>query len=187
MTAKAEVLEDTQSRMDKSVTVLTRDLNSIRSARASAALVENIKVDYYGTPTELRALASISVPEARVLLIQPYDKNSLQDVEKAILKSDQGLVPNNDGTAVRINIPQLTEERRRDLVKLVGRRVEESNVAIRNIRRDSLQQLRTMEKAKDISQDEFRVLQEQLQKITDSFIDRVNEHRVMKESEMMEI
>jgi ribosome recycling factor len=150
-------------------------------------LVENIKVDYYGTPTELRALASISVPEARVLLIQPYDKNSLQDVEKAILKSDQGLVPNNDGTAVRINIPQLTEERRRDLVKLVGRRVEESNVAIRNIRRDSLQQLRTMEKDKDISQDEFRVLQEQLQKITDSFIDRVNEHRVMKESEMMEI
>ena len=135
------------------------------SARASAALVENIKVDYYGTPTELRALASISVPEARVLLIQPYDENSLQDVEKAILKSDQGLVPNNDGTAVRINIPQLTEERRRDLVKLVGRRVEESNVAIRNIRRDSLQQLRTMEKAKDISQDEFRVLQEQLQKI----------------------
>ena len=187
MTDEAEVLEDTQSRMDMSLTVLKRDLNSIRSARASSALVENIKVDYYGTPTELRALASISVPEARVLLIQPYDKSSLQDVEKAILKSDQGLVPNNDGTAVRINIPQLTEERRRDLVKLVGRRVEESNVAIRNIRRDSLEQLRTLEKDKDISQDEFRRLQDKLQKITDSFIERVNEQRVMKEAEMMEI
>mgnify|MGYP001197746784 FL=1 len=187
MTTEAEVLEDTRSKMDRSVTVLKRDLNSIRSARASSALVENIKVDYYGTPTELRALASISVPEARVLLIQPYDKGSLQDVEKAILKSDQGLVPNNDGTAVRINIPQLTEESRRDLVKLVGRRVEESNVAIRNIRRDSLEQLRTLEKDKDISQDEFRRLQEQLQKVTDSFIERVNEQRVMKESEMMEI
>ena len=187
MTTEAEVLEDTRSKMDRSVTVLKRDLNSIRSARASSALVENIKVDYYGTPTELRALASISIPEARVLLIQPYDKSSLQDVEKAILKSDQGLVPNNDGTVVRINIPQLTEERRRDLVKLVGRRVEESNVAIRNIRRDSLEQLRTLEKDKDISQDEFRRLQDKLQKITDSFIERVNEQRVMKEAEMMEI
>lgn len=187
MTTKGEVLADTQSRMERSVTALKRDLNSIRSARASSALVENIKADYYGTPTELRQLASISVPEARILLIQPYDKSSLPEVEKAILKSDQGLVPNNDGTVIRINIPQLTEERRKDLVKLVRRKVEESNVAIRNIRRDSLERLRTMEKSKEISQDEFRRLQEQLQKVTDSFIDRLSEQRVMKESEVMEI
>ena len=187
MTTEAEVLTETQSRMERSVESLKRDLNSIRSGRASPALVETMMVDYYGAPTELRQLASISVPEARVLLIQPYDKNSVQDVEKAILKSDQGLVPNNDGTAIRINIPQLTEERRRDLVKLVGRKVEESNVAIRNIRRDSLERLRAMEKAKDVSQDEFRRSQDQLQKVTDAFVDRMDEQRKAKEAEVMEV
>lgn len=187
MTTEAEVLTETQSRMERSIESLKRDLNSIRSGRASPALVETTMVDYYGAPTELRQLASISVPEARVLLIQPYDKNSVQDVEKAILKSDQGLVPNNDGTAIRINIPQLTEERRRDLVKLVGRKVEESNVAIRNIRRDSLERLRAMEKAKDLSQDEFRRSQDQLQKVTDAFTGRMDEQRKAKEAEVMEV
>ena len=187
MTTKAEILTETQSSMKRSVAALKRELSSIRSGRASPALVEGIPVDYYGVPTELRQLASISVPEARVLLIQPYDKSSLKDVERAILKSDQGLVPNNDGTAVRINIPQLTEERRRDLVKLVGRKVEGSNVAIRNIRRHSLERLRAMEKDKEFSQDESRRLQEQLQKVTDAFIDRMNEQRKAKEAEVMEV
>ena len=149
MATVEEVLADTEERMNKSVEALKRELSTIRTGRASPALVENLMVDYYGVPTPLNQLASISVPEARMLMIQPWDKQSMKDVEKGILRSDLGLTPNNDGSVIRINIPTLTEERRRDLVKLVGRKAEEANVAVRNIRRDSLETFRSMEKSKD--------------------------------------
>ena len=187
MATVGEVLSDTDSRMQKSVEALKRDLNTIRTGRASPALVENLMVDYYGVPTPLNQLASISVPEARLLLIQPWDKQAMKDVEKGILRSDLGLMPNNDGGAIRINIPTLTEERRRDLVKLVGRKVEEAHVAVRNIRRDSLETFRTMERGKDISQDENKRAQDQLQQVTDAYISQTNVHRQEKESEVMEV
>ena len=187
MTTTPEVLAETEARMNKSVEALTRELTSIRTGRASPALVENITVDYYGVPTPMNQLASISVPEARVLMITPWDKQSLKEVEKCLMKSDLGLVPNNDGNAIRINIPTLTEERRRDLVKIVGRKVEEAHVAVRNIRRDSLENFRSMEKDKAISQDESRRAQEQLQRLTDAFIEQTNELRQEKETEVMEV
>jgi ribosome recycling factor len=182
-----EVLSDTDSRMRKSVEALKRELDSIRTGRASPALVENIMVDYYGVPTPLNQLASISAPETRVLMIQPWDKQSLKNVEKGILKSELGLVPSNDGNAIRIVLPILTEERRRELVRLVSRKVEDANVAIRNIRRDSLDRFREMERGKEISQDDARRAQEQLQKLTDSYVAQMNSLRRDKEAEVMEV
>lgn len=187
MATPEEVLSDTDARMRKSVDALKRELNSIRTGRASPALIENMAVEYYGVPTPMNQLASISVPEARVLMIQPWDKNSVKDVERSILKSDLGLVPNNDGTAIRINIPALTEERRKDLVRLVGRKAEDGIVSLRNIRRDSLENLRSMERGKEMSQDESRRAQDSLQDITNSFTDRMNELRQEKEAEVMEV
>ena len=187
MATVQEVLSDTSARMQRSVDALTKELNSIRTGRASPALVEELQVDYYGTPTPLNQLASISVPEARLLQIQPWDKQSLADVERGILKSDLGLVPNNDGTMIRINIPTLTEERRRDLVRLLAKRVEDAHVSVRNIRRDSLEGLRGMEKDKSLSQDDDRRAQEQLQDLTDAYIDKMDALRVEKEAEVMEV
>ena len=187
MTTEEDVLAETHSRMQKSVDALMRDLNSVRSGRASPALVEELLVEYYGTPTPLNQLASISVPEARLLMIQPWDKQSLVEVERAIHKSELGLVPNSDGTVIRINIPQLTEERRKDLVKLVGRKVEEAHVSVRNIRRDSLEKLRGMEKSKELSQDEYRRSEQRLQEVTDAFIGTMDRHRNEKEAEVMEV
>ena len=187
MATVQEVLAETDARMQKSVDALSRELRSIRSGRASPALVENLKVEYYGTPTPLNQLASISVPEARMLTIQPWDKQALQDVQKSILKSDLGLVPNNDGEVIRINIPTLTEERRRELVRLVGRKVEEAHVAARNIRRDSLESIRAMEKDKTLSGDEGRRAQAQLQRVTDAFIAMMDQLREEKEAEVMEV
>ncbi len=182
-----EILAETDSRMKKSLEALKRDLASIRTGRASPALVENVQVDYYGVPTPLNQLASISVPEARVIMIQPWDKQSLKEVEKSLMKSDLGLMPNNDGSVIRINIPTLTQERRRELVRLVGRKVEEGHVSVRNIRRDSLEHFRAMEKGKDISQDEGRRAQEQLQRLTDAFIAQMNTQKQQKEEEVMEV
>ena len=187
MATPEEVLSDTDARMRRSVDALKRELNSIRTGRASPALIENMAVEYYGVPTPMNQLASISVPEARVLMIQPWDKNSVKDVERSILKSDLGLVPNNDGSAIRINIPALTEERRKDLVRLVGRKSEDGIVSLRNIRRDSLESLRAMERGKEMSQDESRRAQDSLQDITNSFTDRMNELRQEKEAEVMEV
>lgn len=182
-----EVLADTDSRMKRSVEALTRELSSIRTGRATPALVENLMVDYYGVPTPLNQLSSISVPEARVLLIQPWDKEALKDVEKGILKSDLGLVPNNDGSAIRVNIPIPTEERRRELVRLVGRAVEDSLVAMRNIRRDGLERFRQLEKDKELSRDEGKRAQDQLQRLTDSHAERLDALRGEKEVEVMEV
>ena len=187
MVSQNEVLADTDSRMSKSVDALRRELNTIRTGRASPVLVETLMVDYYGVPTPLNQLASISVPEPRVLMIQPWDKQAMKDVERSVLKSDLGLVPTNDGNVIRINIPTLTEERRRELVRLVGRRVEDGHVAVRNIRRDSLARFRGMEKSKELSQDESRRSQEQLQSLTDRFIDQMDSLRADKEAEVMEV
>ena len=154
MADQNEILSGAQDRMQKSVEALTRELNSIRTGRASPVLVDNLTVEYYGTETPLNQLASISVPEARTLQIEPWDKNALLEVERSILKSDLGLVPNNDGSIIRVNIPALTEERRRELVKLVGKKLEEASIAVRNIRRDAVAGVRQLEKDKGISQDD---------------------------------
>lgn len=187
MATPEEVLANTDSRMQRSVDALKRDLNTIRTGRASPTLVEHLTVEYYGAPTPMNQLASISVPEARVLMIQPWDKQSIKDVERSILTSDLGLVPNNDGTAIRINIPVLTEERRRDLVRLVGRKVEDGLVSLRNIRRDSLENFRAMERGKELSQDESRRAQDQLQTLTNAFSDQMNRLKQDKEAEVMEV
>lgn len=182
-----EVLADIDVRMRKSVDALSRELTSIRTGRANPALVENLAVDYYGVPTPLNQIASISVPEARVIMIQPWDKQALEDVVKGILRSDLGLIPNSDGNAVRINIPTLTQERRRELARLVGKRVEEGHVAARNVRRDGLERLRGMEKDKDLSMDELKRGQDQLQRVTNTYVARMDELRSEKEAEVMEV
>ena len=187
MPTEDEVLAETDSRMKKSVEALKREVNTIRTGRANTALVESIMIDYYGVPTPLNQLSSISVPDARVIMIQPWDKQSMKDVEKGIQRSELGLLPNNDGNVIRISLPILTEERRKELVRQVGRKVEEAHVAARNIRRDSLEQFRQMEKNKEISQDDSRRSQEQLQKVTDAHIAQMDVIRGEKEAEVMEV
>ena len=187
MTTEQEVLAETDARMAKSVEAFRGELTSIRTGRATPALVENLMVDYYGVPTPLNQLASISVPEARLLLIQPWDKQSLKDVEKGVLRSDLGLVPNSDGSVIRINIPTLTEERRRELVRLVRRKLEEAHVAVRNIRRDGVERFRGMEKSKELSRDDSRLAQEQLQRLTDTHIGQTDAVGEQKETEVMEV
>ncbi len=187
MADENETLEDAQDRMQKSVDALTREFNAVRTGRASPALVEGLMVDYYGTMMPLNQLASISVPEARTLQIEPWDKNAVVEVERSILKSDLGLTPNNDGGIIRLNLPVLTEERRRDLVKLVGRKLEEGHVAVRNIRRDGVSQLRQLEKDREIAQDTSRRAQDQLQQLTDTFIGRMDSIAKDKQAEVMEV
>lgn len=182
-----DILLETDERMQKSVEALRRELNTIRTGRASPALVETLMVEYYGAPTPMNQLASISVPEARVLMIQPWDRQSIKDVERSILMSDLGLTPNNDGTAIRLILPIPTEERRRELVRLVGRKVEDGLVSIRNIRRDSLGEFRSMERNKELSQDESRYAQEQLQEITNAFSSQMQDMKQEKEAEVMEV
>ncbi len=166
----SETLQSVEQKMTISVDVLKRELSSIRTERATPALVEHIKVEYGGVPLPLHQMATISAPEARLLVIQPWDRGSIPNIEKAILKSDLGLNPINDGSIIRLNIPPLTEERRQELVKLVSRRIEERRVVIRNLRREAMDELKRLEKNKDISQDECKRSQDQLQKLTDSFI-----------------
>ena len=187
MATVQEVLENTKDRMQKSVGSLNRELSVVRTGRASAALVENLNVDYYGTSTPLNQLSSITIPEARTIVIQPWDKEALTEIEKSILKSQTGLNPSNDGAIIRLNVPELTEESRRDMVKVVGTIVEQAHVAARNIRRDSLETFRSMEKGKEISQDESHRAQDDLQKITDSFISEMDQMKLNKEKEVMKI
>ena len=182
-----EILDDTTTRMEKSVSALERELGSIRTGRASPRLVENLLVDYYGVPTPLNQIASITVPEARLLMIQPWDKTAVKEVEKSVMKSDLGLMPNSDGTVIRISIPQLTEDRRRDLVRLVGRKVEDGHVAVRNIRRSGVESFRSMERDKELSQDESRRAQGDLQELTDLYIGQMDEMKKDKEQEVMEV
>ena len=182
-----ELKRDAESRMSRALDALERDLAAIRTGRAATALVERIPVEYYGTSTPLNQLASISVPEPRTLTIKPFDGTTLNAIEKAILTSELGLNPNNDGKVIHLNLPPLTEERRRDLVKHVHHRLEEARVAIRNIRRDSHNEMRDFEKEKLISEDELERGEAELQKLTDRFIEEVAEHCKRKEAEIMEV
>jgi len=181
-----DVLKETEERMNKAVDALRDSLVTIRTGRASPALVERLPVEYYGTPTPLNQLATISVPEPRLLTIRPWDPNALADIEKAILKSELGLTPSNDGRILRLTIPRLTEERRQELVKIVGKRVEEGKIAIRNIRRDAIEDLRELESEKLISEDEFYRAKDDVQEITDKFVVRIDEIGRDKEREIRE-
>jgi ribosome recycling factor len=174
-------------RMQKAIEALKRELNTIRTGRATPALVEYIKVDAYGASTPLNQIATISVPEAKQLVIQPWDRSTLASIQKAILQSDLGLNPINDGTSIRLVIPPPTEERRKDLVKVVRRRVEEARVTVRNLRREAMEELKRLESEKEISQDENKRALDRLQKLTDSFINKANEVGQDKEAEIMEI
>ena len=180
-------LATAEHKMVRAVEVLERDLQAIRTGRASTALVERLMVDYYGTPTALNQIAGINVPEAHQILIQPWDRNALGAIEKAIIKSDIGLVPNVDSASIRLNIPALTEERRRDLVRQVHKRMEEARVEIRNLRREAADELRKEEHAATLSVDEARRELETLQKITDKHIAVVDRVGAVKETEIMEV
>jgi ribosome recycling factor len=180
-------LNDAETRMGKSIEALHKELATIRTGRATPALVERLQVEYYGAPTPLQSLASITAPEARLLVIQPYDRNAIAVIEKAIQKSELGLNPANDGQLIRIPVPQLTEERRRDFVKLVRKHAEEARVAIRNIRRDEVEHVRRMERDGEAGRDEVEKAQTQIQKITDRFIAQVDEVAHKKEAEILEV
>lgn len=182
-----ETIKEAETRMKGAILSLEEDLTSIRTGRASPALVERLQVEYYGAPVPLVQLASISVPEPRALLIRPFDATSLKAIERGILASDLGLTPNNDGKVIRLNLPVLTEERRRDLVKSMHGRLEEARVAIRNIRRDLIKDLREFEKEKLISEDDLKKAEEELQKLTDRFVENVDTIGYNKEREIMEV
>ncbi|ANY75521.1 ribosome recycling factor [Paenibacillus ihbetae] len=180
------VKKNAEERMEKAILALKRDLATLRAGRAAPALLDRITVEYYGAPTPINQLANISTPDSRTLMIQPWDKSSLADIEKAIMKSDLGLTPANDGMQIRLVIPALTEERRSELVKMTKKFGEEAKVAIRNIRRDANDDIKKMEKT-DISEDESRRHQEDIQKTTDKFIAEVDKVLVAKEKEIMEV
>lgn len=182
-----DILKETDIRMQSAIVSLEEDLSGIRTGRASPALIERLPVDYFGAPTPLLQLATISVPEPRCLLIRPFDPTTVRTIEKAILSSELGLTPNNDGKSIRLNLPPLTEERRRDLVKLVNNRLEDARIAIRNIRRDQLTDLREFEKEKMISKDDLERGEEELQKVTDRFIEIIRKTGLTKEQEIMEV
>jgi ribosome recycling factor len=182
-----DVLLNVDSRMQKTVQILKREMESIRTGRATPALLDQVKVDAYGTAMPLNQLATISVPEARLLLVQPWDRSLVSVIQKAILKSDLGLNPMTDGDVIRLVIPPPTEERRKELVKVVRKRVEDAKVAVRNLRRDGLEELRKLEKDKQISRDDDARAQEKLQKLTDRFIAEVSEVGQHKETEVLEV
>jgi ribosome recycling factor len=182
-----EVIADAVERMDKALDSLRADLRSVRTGRASPALLDRLMVDYYGMPTPLQQVATVSVPEPQILLIRPYSPSDLKAIETAITKSDLGLVPNNDGQQIRLVIPSLTEERRRDLTKTVARRAEEARVAVRNIRRDAIHDLREMEKESMISEDELKRGQDRIQTKTDEYVKHVDDTAREKDEEIMKI
>ena len=182
-----ETIKEAETRMKSAIQALTDDLAGIRTGRASPALVEHLQVEYYGTSTPLMQLASISVPEPRALMIRPFDTTTLKSIERAILASELGLTPNNDGKVIRLNLPPLTEERRRDLVKVVHARLEESRVAVRNIRRDLMKELREFEHEKLITEDDLNTSEEELQKLTDKMIQQIEGVGDHKQKEIMEV
>jgi len=182
-----ELLKEAEGRMKGAIQSLENDLAVIRTGRANPALVEKLSVIYYDTPTPLMQLATISVPESRSIMIKPFDPSTLKDVERAILASDLGLTPNNDGKSIHLNLPPLNEERRRELVKVVNNRLEEARVAVRNVRRDTHNDMRDFEKEKMISEDELKRGEEDLQKLTDRFVEEINRRGQEKEKEIMEV
>lgn len=181
-----DVLTGTERKMQKAIENLKHELGSVRTGRASPSVLDRVLVDYFGVPTQINALANISAPEPRLLVIAPWDKNTIGTIEKAILKSDLGLNPTNDGKVIRLAIPQLTEERRREMTKIVHKRTEEGRVAIRNVRRDAHEELKKSEKDKLISEDDLKRGTEKLQKLTDSYVAQADEVGQHKEQEIME-
>lgn len=182
-----QVIDQTKDKMEKSVQAFSREIASIRAGRANASLLDKITVDYYGAPTPINQLAGVSTPEARLLVIQPYDKTALGDIEKAIMKSDLGISPSNDGSVILLAIPALTEERRKDLAKLVKKEAEEAKVHVRNVRRDGNEDLKKLEKNGDITEDDLRSFQEDVQKLTDQYIAKIDDLAKEKENEIMEV
>ena len=182
-----ETLKDAEHRMQSAVQSFDRELSSVRTGRARPSLVESLKVEYYGTPTPLNQMATINAPEPRMITIQPFDKTQMSAIEKAIQKSDLGLTPTNVGNLMRLVIPALNEERRKELAKQVHKKAEEARVAVRNVRRDSLDHLRKAQHAKEITDDDERRSQERLQKITDRFVAEVDQHANTKERELLEV
>ncbi|MDH3852691.1 MAG: ribosome recycling factor [Deltaproteobacteria bacterium] len=182
-----EIFEDLKDRMGKSIESLKREYSRLRTGRASISLLDGIRVSYYDTPTPLNQMASLAVPEPRLIVIQPWDKTAIEDIEKAILKSELGLTPMNDGKVIRISIPPLTEERRKELVKVARKMSEENKVSIRNIRRDANEMLKDLKKEKEITEDDLFRSQEEVQKATDQFISQVDELCAAKEKEILEI
>ena len=182
-----ETVKDAENRMKGAIQSLEEDLAGIRTGRAHPGLVEKLPVEYYGTPTPLMQLASISVPDPRTLLVKPFDPTTLKAIERGIVVSNLGLTPNNDGKTIRLNLPPLTEERRRELVKVVSHRLEEAKVATRNIRRDIIKELREFEKEKLISEDDLKKAEEELQKLTDHMVSEIEMIGQKKEKEIMEV
>ncbi|MFV0350606.1 MAG: ribosome recycling factor [Halodesulfovibrio sp.] len=182
-----EILLDAEERMEKAITSLEREFGKLRTGRATTSLVDNIVVDYYGTPTPIKQMSSVAIPDSRSITIQPWDKGAFALIEKAIINSDLGLNPMNDGRVIRINIPMLTEERRKELVKLAKKYIEEAKVAVRNVRRDANEQVKKLEKNKDITEDECRQGQEEVQKLTDAYVAKADERGAAKEAEIMAI
>jgi ribosome recycling factor len=182
-----DVIREAEGRMRRAVEALREDLMGIRTGRASPALLDRVRVDYYGTPTPINQLATISAPEPRLLVVRPWDTSVIGAIEKSILKSDLGLTPSNDGKVIRLPIPPLTEERRRELARVVSHRVEEGHVALRNIRRDSLKDLQDLEKEKLISEDDFFRGKERLQELTDKYVKEMDELGQQKQAEILEV
>ncbi len=182
-----ELFSNFTSKMDKAVNSFQKELNRLRTGRASPALLEGIRVDYYGTPTPIQQIASIAIPESRLIVIQPWDKNALDAIEKAIQKANLGISPSNDGNVIRISIPPLTEERRKEMVKVVKKMGEECKIALRNIRRDANESLKKMEKDKSISEDEYHRLMDEVQKLTDDHIKKVDAIVEDKQKEILTV
>lgn len=182
-----DVLRDSEGRMKKATDAVERELAAIRTGHAQVGLVDHVKVDYFGTSLPVNQLATVAAPEARLLTIQPWDRNALSAIEKALLKSDLGLNPSNDGQTIRLAIPPLTEQRRKDMIKLVHTRVEDGRVAVRNVRRDGNEQIKRLVQGKEASEDEQRKAQDQLQKVTDRYIAMIDERGRNKETELSEV
>ncbi|MBP8598898.1 MAG: ribosome recycling factor [Selenomonas sp.] len=182
-----DIIASHEERMQKSIEALKREFGSLRAGRATPSLLDKVMVEYYGTPTPVNQIANVSVPEPRMIIIQPYEKSILHDIEVAIMKSELGLSPNSDGTAIRLSIPALTQERRQELVKTVNKKAEEAKVAIRNLRRDGNDAVKKLEKAKEITEDESKKGQEKIQKLVDKYIKLVDTTRDSKEKEVMEV
>jgi len=182
-----DVLRDSEERMKKSVDAVERELAAIRTGHAHVGLVDHVKVDYFGSSLPVNQMATVSAPEARLLTIQPWDRTAMTAIEKAILASDLGLTPSNDGTVIRLSIPPLTEQRRKDMIKLVHSRVEDSRVAVRNVRRDGMEHIKKLVLNKEASEDAQHNAQEQLQKLTDRYVAEVDQRGKTKEAELLEV
>lgn len=182
-----DVIKSAEDRLSKTLDGLKKDYGTLRAGRAAPSLLDKVMVDYYGTATPVNQIANVTVPEPRMIMIKPYDRNSLKDIERAIQKSDLGLTPNNDGTTIRLAIPQPTQERRKELVKVVSKKAEEAKVAMRNIRRDANESIKKLEKGKEITEDDRKDAQDEMQKLLDKYIKLVDSAKSGKEKEVMEV